>query len=300
MNARTIEKTELINFLAGLGGEYDVFASVKKDGAICFEPLSSPEDIVFCYPKSLKTPKEFFFPQAEVLFTFQGAERQTDKPAANTKPQVLFGLRPCDSKAMLLLDSVFDQEDYQDPYYIEKRKNMVLMEELEGKNVLIVGGGFAFTTLRATIRYMLHTKNRSRYKNITVIYGARSPGELIYKSQLKQWEQRDDIDMHITVDKGDENWKGREGFVPTALKEVSPSSENAISLVCGPPIMLKFTMLPLIELGFSPEMIITSLERRMSCGIGKCGRCNIGSKYVCKDGPVFTYKQVQELPEPIF
>jgi ferredoxin len=127
MNARTIGKTELINFLAGLGSKYDVFAPVKKDGAICFEPLSSPEDVVFDYPNSLRTPKEFFFPQAEVLFTFQGAERQTDKPAANTKPQVLFGLRPCDSKALLLLDSVFDQEDYQDPYYIEKRKNMVLV-----------------------------------------------------------------------------------------------------------------------------------------------------------------------------
>ena len=127
MNARTIGKTELINFLAGLGSKYDVFAPVKKDGAICFEPLSSPEDVVFDYPNSLRTPKEFFFPQAEVLFTFQGAERQTDKPAANTKPQVLFGVRPCDSKALLLLDSVFDQEDYQDPYYIEKRKNMVLV-----------------------------------------------------------------------------------------------------------------------------------------------------------------------------
>jgi len=127
MKARIIGKTELINFLAGLGSKYDVFAPVKKNGAICFEPLSSTEDVVFDYPNSLRTPKEFFFPQAEVLFTFQGTERQTDKPAANTKPQVLFGIRPCDSKALLLLDNVFDQEDYQDPYYIEKRKNMVLV-----------------------------------------------------------------------------------------------------------------------------------------------------------------------------
>ncbi len=127
MNARTIGKTELTKFLAGLGSKYDVFAPVKKDNSICFERLSSPEDVVFDYPNSLRTPKEFFFPQAEVLFTFQGAERQTDKPAANTKPQVLFGVRPCDSKALLLLDSVFDQEDYQDPYYIEKRTNMVLV-----------------------------------------------------------------------------------------------------------------------------------------------------------------------------
>jgi len=127
MNARTIGKTELINFLAGLGSKYDVFAPVKKDNSICFERLSSTEDVVFDYSNSLRTPKEFFFPQAEVLFTFQGAERQTDKPAANTKPQVLFGVRPCDSKALLLLDNVFDQEDYQDSYYIDKRKNMVLV-----------------------------------------------------------------------------------------------------------------------------------------------------------------------------
>ena len=106
--------------------------------------------------------------------------------------------------------------------------------------------------------------------------------------------------MHITVDRGDENWKGREGFVPAVLKEVAPSSENAFVLVCGPPIMLKFTMVPLRELGFSPDRIITSLERRMSCGVGKCGRCNVGQKYVCKDGPVFTYQEVQELAEGIF
>jgi len=175
--------------------------------------------------------------------------------------------------------------------------NTYPMDEMEGKNVVIVGGGFAFTTLRSTIRYMLDDKNRSRYKNITVVYGARSPGELIYKSELKAWEDRDDIDMFVTVDKGDENWKGREGFVPDVVKEVAPSSKNAITLVCGPPIMLKYTMPPLLDLGFSPDNIITSLERKMTCGIGKCGRCNIGSKYVCKDGPVFTYKQIQELPE---
>ena len=137
MKARMIGKTELINFLAGLGSKYDVFAPVKKDGAICFEPLSSTEDVVFDYPNSLRTPKEFFFPQAEVLFTFQGTERQTEGRETRDegretrdegrKPQVLFGIRPCDSKALLLLDNVFDQEDYQDPYYIEKRKNMVLV-----------------------------------------------------------------------------------------------------------------------------------------------------------------------------
>ncbi len=175
--------------------------------------------------------------------------------------------------------------------------NFYPLEAMEDKNILIVSGGFAFTTLRSTIRYLLHQKNRSRFKDITVIYGARSPGELIYKSELKQWEERNDINMHITVDKEDKSWKGRVGLVPNVLKEVLPSSENCIALVCGPPIMLKWTMPPLLDLGFSPERIFTSLERRMSCGIGKCGRCNIGSRYVCKDGPVFTYRELRELPE---
>ncbi len=178
--------------------------------------------------------------------------------------------------------------------------NSYPIEEMEGKNIVIVAGGFAFTTLRSTIRYMLHEENRPRFENITVVYGSRSPGELIYKSELKEWEEKDDIDMYVTVDKGDENWKGREGFVPAVLEEVAPSSENAIILVCGPPIMLRFTMPPILDLGFSPENIITSLERRMSCGIGKCGRCNVGSKYVCKDGPVLSYKQMMELPERLF
>ncbi len=175
--------------------------------------------------------------------------------------------------------------------------NCYPLEAMEGKNIVIVGGGFAFTTLRSTIRYLLHDKNRSRFKNITALYGARSPGELIYKSELKQWEERNDISMHITVDKGDENWKGRVGLIPNVLKEVAPSSENSIALVCGPPIMLKYTMVPLLDLGFGAERILTSLERRMSCGIGKCGRCNVNSRYVCKDGPIFSYAELKELPE---
>jgi NAD(P)H-flavin reductase len=166
--------------------------------------------------------------------------------------------------------------------------------------VVIVSGGFAFTTLRATISFLLHEKNRSKYGKITAIYGARSPGELLYKDELKEWEAADGIDLYVTVDKGDEGWTGREGFVPTVLKEVAPSAKDATVLVCGPPIMLKFTMLPLLELGFKPERIVTSLERRMACGIGKCGRCMVSSKYVCKDGPVFTYKQIQDLGIELF
>jgi sulfhydrogenase subunit gamma (sulfur reductase) len=177
--------------------------------------------------------------------------------------------------------------------------NAYPLAEMEGKNIVIVSGGFAFTTLRSTIRYLLHDTQRDRFNKITAIYGARSPGELLYKDELAAWEAQDGVEMVITVDKGDEGWSGREGFVPTVLQEVAPSAENAYVLVCGPPIMLKFTMPPLLELGFPPERIITSLERKMTCGIGKCGRCNVGPYYVCKDGPVFTYAQLQEIPEAV-
>ena len=170
------------------------------------------------------------------------------------------------------------------------------MERLEGMNVVIVGGGFAFTTLRSTIQYILHEANRAKFGNLTLVYGARSPGELFYKDELKEWQQRKDIETHITVDKADESWKGQEGFVPAVLEQVAPGSKDTIALVCGPPIMLKFTLPVLSGLGFAPGEIITSLEMRMKCGIGLCGRCNIGSKYVCRDGPVFTYEQIQALP----
>ncbi len=174
--------------------------------------------------------------------------------------------------------------------------NSFPMKRMEDKNILIVSGGFAFTTLRSTIQYILHESNRAKFGNLTLVYGARSPGELLYKDELEQWQVRDDIKTHITVDKGDENWNGQEGFVPAVLEQVAPSSKDTIVLVCGPPIMLKFTLPVLTKLGFGAGEIITSLEMRMKCGIGLCGRCNIGSKYVCRDGPVFTYEQIQALP----
>jgi len=171
------------------------------------------------------------------------------------------------------------------------------MDLLEGSNVVVIGGGFAFTTLRSLTWYILHEENRSRFENLTVIYGARSPGDLIYKHDLAAWEKREDIDLFVTVDQGDETWTGREGFVPTITEEVAPSSENAYVIVCGPPIMIRFTLPVLTSLGFTPENIINSLEMRMKCGVGKCGRCNIGGKFVCKDGPVFTYQELRQMPQ---
>lgn len=170
-------------------------------------------------------------------------------------------------------------------------------EEMKGKNVVIIGGGFAFTTLRSSIIYMLQPENRANFQKISVVYGARSPGLLLYQDELAQWEARDDINMHITVDGTDDpDWKYNVGFVPTITEEKITSAENAIAIVCGPPIMIKFTQPVLEKLGFPPERIILSLEMRMKCGIGICGRCNIGDKYVCKDGPVFSLAQLKNMP----
>jgi NAD(P)H-flavin reductase len=175
--------------------------------------------------------------------------------------------------------------------------NSFPLEDLMGKNLVIVGGGFAFTTLRSTIRYLLSDSQRKNYGAVTVIYGARSAGELLYKNELAQWQERSDLTTIVTVDKGSDSWQGRVGLVPNVLKESAPSALDAYCIVCGPPIMLKFTMPPLLELGFTPDKILTSLERKMTCGMGKCGRCNVGKYYVCKDGPVFSYDKIKDIPE---
>jgi NAD(P)H-flavin reductase len=172
-------------------------------------------------------------------------------------------------------------------------------EIMEGKNVIIIGGGFAFTTLRSSIVFMLDPSNRPKFKDIHVIYGARTPGMLLYRTELADWEKRDDINMHITVDGTDDSdWKYNTGFVPTITEQKAPvGDDDTYAIVCGPPIMIKFTQPVLDNLGYSHDHIIMSLENRMKCGIGMCGRCNIGKEFVCKDGPVFTLAELNNMPK---
>ncbi|MFZ0240678.1 MAG: FAD/NAD(P)-binding protein [Desulfobacterales bacterium] len=172
-------------------------------------------------------------------------------------------------------------------------------ETFAGKSVVIIGGGFAFTTLRSSIVYMLDPANRKKFKDIHVIYGARTPGMLLYRDELAAWEKRDDIHMHITVDATDDpGWKYNVGFVPTITDQKAPAADgDTYAIVCGPPIMIKFTQPVLENLGYSNNHIIMSLENRMKCGIGICGHCNIGKEFVCKDGPVFTLAQLSRLPK---
>ncbi len=170
------------------------------------------------------------------------------------------------------------------------------LQDMRGKNIVILAGGYAVTTLRSTMVWLLHPDNRDNYGEITFVYGARTPGMLLYKDTLEEWDQRSDVNTYITIDNHVEGWDKYVGFVPQIAEEVAPSPENAVALVCGPPIMIKFTQPVLDKCGWTGDQIIMSLENRMKCGIGICGRCNVGPHYVCKDGPVFTKAELDELP----
>ncbi|MBC2713040.1 MAG: FAD/NAD(P)-binding protein [Desulfosarcina sp.] len=170
--------------------------------------------------------------------------------------------------------------------------NSFPIEDMKGHNILFVGGGIGMAPLRTLLLYMLD--NRQDYGNITVIYGARSPEDLSYGYEFDKW-RTSGMDLVLTIDRESPGWKERVGFVPTILAEVAPTPFNRIAITCGPPIMIKFVLAGLKELEYEDHQIITTLERRMKCGIGICGRCNIGTKYVCVDGPVFSYEQLRHM-----
>lgn len=174
--------------------------------------------------------------------------------------------------------------------------NSFPIEEWKGKNLVFVAGGIALPPMRCVIWNVLD--HREDFKDVTIVYGAKSVNDLVYKDELKEWAERPDVNLITTVDPGGEtpDWKGEVGFVPSILEKVAPNSENTVGIVCGPPIMIKFTFPVLQKLGFADEYVYTTLENRMKCGVGKCGRCNVGKVYVCKDGPVFNKVQLNELP----
>lgn len=170
------------------------------------------------------------------------------------------------------------------------------LKSWEGKDLVFVGGGVGLPPLRTCFNEVLAPENRARFGSVTIIYGARSPQDLVYTREFEQYQQAERTVLHLTVDKGDESWTGREGFVPQLLDEVAPSPHNAVALTVGPPIMIKFVLQGLSKLGFADDQIFTNLENRMKCGIGKCGRCNVAGKFVCVDGPVFSLAQLKQLP----
>lgn len=174
--------------------------------------------------------------------------------------------------------------------------NTFPIDDWKGKNLLFIAGGIALPPMRCVIWNALDT--RENFKDISILYGAKSVADLVYKHELKEWDERPDVKLVTTVDPGGEtpDWTGEVGFVPAVLEKMNPSPENTIAIVCGPPVMIKFTFPVLEKLGFASENIYTTLENRMKCGVGKCGRCNVGSRYVCKDGPVFSKVELEALP----
>ncbi|MBR6650251.1 MAG: FAD/NAD(P)-binding protein [Clostridia bacterium] len=172
--------------------------------------------------------------------------------------------------------------------------NFPVDTELKGKNLLFIAGGIGLAPLRSVINYVLD--NRDDYGTVDILYGSRSMDDLVKLEEIQNvWMNTPGVNVHLTIDREQEGWDGHVGFVPAYLKELEFDTNKTV-LLCGPPIMIKFVLQGLLELGFSKEQVYTTFELRMKCGIGKCGRCNIGSKYVCKDGPVFRFDEVDELP----
>lgn len=165
----------------------------------------------------------------------------------------------------------------------------------KGKNLLFIAGGIGLAPLRSVINYV--RDKRADYGKVVIVYGARSADDLVdYEEITKEWVNEPDFDVRLTIDRPQEGWDGHVGFVPTYAKELNIDNTYT-AVLCGPPIMIKFTLQGLLEQGFEKKNIYTTLELRMKCGIGKCGRCNVGDKYVCKDGPVFCMTELDELPD---
>jgi sulfite reductase subunit B len=172
------------------------------------------------------------------------------------------------------------------------------LEEFLGKELLVVGGGCGFAPLRSLMYEIL--KKSKEFKKLFFRGGCKTPKDFLYKKETAEWAKRDDIDVVLTVDTldgGNGEWKGKVGLVTTVLDGIKIDKKIGIAVVCGPPIMMKFTTKKLIEVGFKDVNIYLSMERNMSCGIGKCGHCRIGPYYVCKDGPVFRYDKVKDFPD---
>ena len=166
--------------------------------------------------------------------------------------------------------------------------------EFRGKDLLFIAGGIGLAPLRSVINYV--RDNRKNYGKVRIIYGARSVDDLVAYGEIEdEWKLTEGVEVNLTIDNPDREWGGHVGFIPNYVKELNPDLGMTV-VMCGPPVMIKFTLAGLKELGFKDTQVYTTMELRMKCGVGKCGRCNIGDKYVCKDGPVFRFDELGELP----
>ncbi len=168
------------------------------------------------------------------------------------------------------------------------------VEQMRNKNLVFIGGGLGLAPLKSLIRTVF--ANRRDFGKVTILYGARTPSDLLFRDELAVWGNTDNAEVLVTVDVGSSDWQGNVGVVTTLFSKTAISAQNAVAIICGPTVMFRFVIQELFKIGFAEEAIMLTLERFMKCGIGKCGHCNIGPKYVCLDGPVFSYKELKGLP----
>ncbi len=176
---------------------------------------------------------------------------------------------------------------YRGPY-----GNHFPIDQWRKKDIVVIAGGIGLAPLRPVIDHLI--KNRENYGAIHIIFGARSPQDILFKDDLENWKNDSSVSVTLTIDIPHEGWNGRVGFVPAVVKDLGIKPNDTIALVCGPPIMIKYTAAALEELKWQKDQIFTTLEMKMQCGIGQCGRCNIGSIMICKDGPVFCLNEIPE------
>ncbi len=171
------------------------------------------------------------------------------------------------------------------------------IEQMRGKDLLFAPGGLGLAPLRSLINQVLD--ERGSFGRVIILYGAKRPSELLFRDELEEWAARDDVEFHVTVDRGDETWEGHIGVITTLFPLVTVDPRNTVAVTCGPPIMYRFVIMEMLGKGIPETQIYLSLERRMKCGVGKCGHCQINDLYCCQDGPVFTYAQIKNVPEAL-
>jgi NAD(P)H-flavin reductase len=239
--------------------------------------------------------KQFRPGQFAQVSLFGVGEFPASLPPSPTEDETFFTIRQVGScTAALHQLKAGDRFAVRGPY-----GNGFPMEEYYGKNLVFVAGGIGLIPLRSCIVYALG--HRDKYQHIQLFHGAKTPGELMYVSNLKEWELTPGVECHLTVDRATAGWDGNVGVVGSLFTKpgVHVPVENTVAFVCGPPIMFRFVIKDLLAMGFQPRQIVSTLERYMKCGVGKCGHCCIGVAYVCVDGPVFTYEQIANLGEDI-
>ncbi|MGD8624438.1 MAG: FAD/NAD(P)-binding protein [Anaerolineae bacterium] len=168
---------------------------------------------------------------------------------------------------------------------------------MKGKDVLFAAGGLGLAPLRSLINEVLD--QRGSFGRVMILYGTKQPSEILFKNELQEWAERDDVEFHMTVDRGDESWQGHVGVITTLFPRVDVNPRNTVAATCGPPIMYRFVLMELLGKGIPETQIYLSLERRMKCGVGKCGHCQIDELYCCQDGPVFRYSDIKGLEEAL-